>query len=128
MTGVATGRQAGPTPTGGARVPIRVTRPTGAPATTRSGPPPPPVPATRLEHVVERTADASPDATAVEHEGCPTMSRGGPGLAGELRSRGFVVHELDTEQLAKSGGGVRCTALTLDAPAPARPDTDREAA
>jgi N-dimethylarginine dimethylaminohydrolase len=57
-----------------------------------------------------------------------TMSRGCPGFAGELRSRGLVVHEIDTGQLAKSGGGVRCTALTLDAPAPARPGTDREAA
>ncbi|MDF2976558.1 MAG: peptide synthetase [Actinomycetospora sp.] len=92
MTGVATGRQAGPTSTGGARVPIRVTRPSGAAAAARSGPPPPPVPATRLEHVVERTADAAPEATAVEHEGRPTsyaaLDARANQLAHVLRERG----------------------------------------
>ncbi|PVZ13154.1 dimethylarginine dimethylaminohydrolase family protein [Actinomycetospora cinnamomea] len=47
-----------------------------------------------------------------------TLTRGCPRLAGALRARGLVVHELVTTELAKSGGGVRCTALTLDAPAP----------
>jgi N-dimethylarginine dimethylaminohydrolase len=48
-----------------------------------------------------------------------TMSRGAPRLAGALRDRGLRVVELDTTELAKGGGGVRCTALTLDNP-PAR--------
>lgn len=43
-----------------------------------------------------------------------TMSRGAPRLAGTLRTRGLRVVELDTTELAKGGGGVRCTALTLD--------------
>ena len=48
-----------------------------------------------------------------------TMTRGAPRLAATLRERGLHVVELDTTQLAKGGGGVRCTALTLDNP-PAR--------
>ncbi|MGL5824650.1 MAG: dimethylarginine dimethylaminohydrolase family protein [Nocardioides sp.] len=47
-----------------------------------------------------------------------TMTRGAPGLAGALRGRGLAVVELDTAELAKGGGGVRCTALTLDNPLP----------
>lgn len=47
-----------------------------------------------------------------------TMSRGAPRLAGALRDRGLRVVELDTTELAKGGGGVRCTALTLDNPGP----------
>ncbi len=43
-----------------------------------------------------------------------TMARGVPQLAGALRERGLRVVELDTTELAKGGGGVRCTALTLD--------------
>lgn len=46
-----------------------------------------------------------------------TMARGAPRLAAALRARGLRVVELDTTQLAKGGGGVRCTALTLDNPA-----------
>lgn len=48
-----------------------------------------------------------------------TMSRGAPRLAGVLRDRGLRVVELDTTELAKGGGGIRCTALSLDNP-PAR--------
>ena len=43
-----------------------------------------------------------------------TMSRGAPRLAATLRARGLRVVELTTTELAKGGGGVRCTALTLD--------------
>jgi N-dimethylarginine dimethylaminohydrolase len=46
-----------------------------------------------------------------------TMTSGAPRLAADLRARGFTVVELDTTQLRKGGGGVRCTALTLDTPA-----------
>jgi N-dimethylarginine dimethylaminohydrolase len=45
-----------------------------------------------------------------------TMSRCAPNLARELRERGLHVVELDTTELAKGGGGIRCTALTLDNP------------
>nr|WP_240942847.1 arginine deiminase-related protein [Planosporangium thailandense] len=45
-----------------------------------------------------------------------TMTKGVARLAGELRTRGLRVIELETTQLAKGGGGVRCTALTLDNP------------
>lgn len=47
-----------------------------------------------------------------------TMTRGAPRLAAALRAHGLAVTELPTEQLARSGGGVRCTALTLDVPGP----------
>jgi N-dimethylarginine dimethylaminohydrolase len=43
-----------------------------------------------------------------------TMTTGAPRLAGELRDRGYAVDEVGTDQLRKGGGGVRCTALTLD--------------
>jgi N-dimethylarginine dimethylaminohydrolase len=46
-----------------------------------------------------------------------TMTDRAPRLAGTLRDRGLRVVELDTTELAKGGGGVRCTALTLDNPA-----------
>lgn len=49
-----------------------------------------------------------------------TMTTGAPRLAAELRSRGLRVVELATTELAKGGGGVRCTALTLDNPARSR--------
>jgi N-dimethylarginine dimethylaminohydrolase len=42
-----------------------------------------------------------------------TMTAGAPMLAAELRERGLRVVELDTTELRKGGGGVRCTALTL---------------
>ena len=45
-----------------------------------------------------------------------TMTSGAPRLAAALRERGLHVVELDTTQLTKGGGGVRCTALTLDNP------------
>ena len=45
-----------------------------------------------------------------------TMTRGAPNLAARIRERGLRVVELDTTELAKGGGGVRCTALTLDNP------------
>ncbi|MEV1330373.1 arginine deiminase-related protein [Micromonospora costi] len=47
-----------------------------------------------------------------------TMTKGAPRLAAALRARGLRVVELDTTELAKGGGGVRCTALTLDNPLP----------
>lgn len=47
-----------------------------------------------------------------------TMTSGAPRLAEELRERGLQVVELDTTELKKGGGGIRCTALTLDHPAP----------
>ena len=45
-----------------------------------------------------------------------TMTRGAPRLAAALRARGLQVVEVDTTELQKGGGGVRCTALTLDNP------------
>jgi N-dimethylarginine dimethylaminohydrolase len=48
------------------------------------------------------------DATTV------TMTTGAPRLAAGLRDRGLHVVELDTTELAKGGGGIRCTALTLE--------------
>lgn len=45
-----------------------------------------------------------------------TMTTGAPVLAGALRDLGLDVVELATTQLRKGGGGVRCTALTLDNP------------
>ncbi|MBV9847457.1 MAG: amidinotransferase [Kutzneria sp.] len=48
--------------------------------------------------------------------GTVTMSTGAPVFAAELRARGFRVVELDTSELRKGGGGIRCTALTLDNP------------
>ncbi|WP_027341522.1 dimethylarginine dimethylaminohydrolase family protein [Hamadaea tsunoensis] len=50
-----------------------------------------------------------------------TMTRQAPRLAAVLRGRGLRVVELDTTELAKGGGGVRCTALTLDNPPPREP-------
>lgn len=47
-----------------------------------------------------------------------TMTTGAPRFAAQLRERGKVVVELDTAQLRKGGGGIRCTALTLDNPLP----------
>jgi N-dimethylarginine dimethylaminohydrolase len=49
-----------------------------------------------------------------------TMTRGAPRLAARVRDRGLAVVELDTHELRKGGGGVRCTALTLDNCAPAQ--------
>jgi N-dimethylarginine dimethylaminohydrolase len=43
-----------------------------------------------------------------------TMTTGAPRLADRLRARGYAVDEVATDQLRKGGGGVRCTALTLD--------------
>lgn len=45
-----------------------------------------------------------------------TMSQGAPRLAGALRDRDLEIVELETTELAKAGGGIRCTALTLDNP------------
>ena len=42
-----------------------------------------------------------------------TMTAGAPMLAADLRDRGLHVVELDTTELRKGGGGVRCTALSL---------------
>ncbi|MCP2254787.1 N-Dimethylarginine dimethylaminohydrolase [Prauserella aidingensis] len=42
-----------------------------------------------------------------------TMTRDAPRLAATLRDRGLRVVELPTTELAKGGGGIRCTALTL---------------
>ncbi|MCG0283773.1 dimethylarginine dimethylaminohydrolase family protein [Streptomyces sp. PSAA01] len=49
-----------------------------------------------------------------------TMTRGAPELAAMVRERGMAVVELGTDELRKGGGGIRCTALTLDNSAPAR--------
>ncbi|MEV6872960.1 arginine deiminase-related protein [Amycolatopsis sp. NPDC051128] len=46
-----------------------------------------------------------------------TMTSGAPRLAADLRATGLTVVELETRELRKGGGGVRCTALTLDNPA-----------
>jgi N-dimethylarginine dimethylaminohydrolase len=46
-----------------------------------------------------------------------TMTDRAPAFAARLRARGLDVVELATAQLAKGGGGVRCTALSLN-PAP----------
>lgn len=46
-----------------------------------------------------------------------TMTSGAPRLAADLRASGLTVTELDTTELRKGGGGIRCTALTLDNPA-----------
>lgn len=43
-----------------------------------------------------------------------TMNDRAPELAAELRRRGLQVVELTTAELSKGGGGVRCTALTLN--------------
>jgi N-dimethylarginine dimethylaminohydrolase len=43
-----------------------------------------------------------------------TMTQGAPRLAAALRERGLEVIELKTTELEKGGGGIRCTALTLD--------------
>jgi N-dimethylarginine dimethylaminohydrolase len=52
-----------------------------------------------------------------------TMTSGAPQLATQLRARGLTVVELATTELRKGGGGVRCTALTLDTPARERAAT-----
>jgi N-dimethylarginine dimethylaminohydrolase len=46
-----------------------------------------------------------------------TMTAGAPRLAADLRSLGLAVTQLPTTELRKGGGGIRCTALTLDNPA-----------
>ncbi len=46
-----------------------------------------------------------------------TMTSGAPRLAADLQSLGLTVVQLDTTELRKGGGGIRCTALTLDNPA-----------
>ena len=43
-----------------------------------------------------------------------TMTTGAARFAAALRDRGYRVVELRTEELKKGGGGVRCTALSLD--------------
>ncbi|WP_163509210.1 dimethylarginine dimethylaminohydrolase family protein [Fodinicola acaciae] len=43
-----------------------------------------------------------------------TMTTGAPVLAARLRERGKTVVQLETTELRKGGGGIRCTALTLD--------------
>jgi len=45
-----------------------------------------------------------------------TMTAGAPRFAARLRAHGFSVIELETTEIHKGGGGVRCTALTLDYP------------
>lgn len=47
-----------------------------------------------------------------------TMTAGAPRLAADLQARGLRVVELDTTELRIGGGGIRCTALTLDNPLP----------
>jgi N-dimethylarginine dimethylaminohydrolase len=45
-----------------------------------------------------------------------TMTDQAPRLAAQLRQRGLQVVELSTRELAKGGGGVRCTALSMNPP------------
>ncbi|GAA2643040.1 arginine deiminase-related protein [Dactylosporangium fulvum] len=75
-----------------------------------------------LDLIEVPAADASRLALNLVSDGTTvTMTRGAPRLAAELRARGLDVVELDTTELAKGGGGVRCTALTLDNPPAGRP-------
>jgi N-dimethylarginine dimethylaminohydrolase len=71
-----------------------------------------------IDLVEVSTADAARFALNLVSDGVTvTMTAGAPRLAAALRARGFAVVELDTTELRKGGGGVRCTALTLDTPA-----------
>lgn len=64
-------------------------------------------------------AEAAQFALNLVSDGCTvTMTDRTPRLAAALRERGLVVDEVGTAQLAKGGGGVRCTSLTLDNPPP----------
>ncbi|MGI5348297.1 dimethylarginine dimethylaminohydrolase family protein [Streptomyces sp. CA-250714] len=72
-----------------------------------------------LELIEVDAADARAFALNLVSDGTTvTMTQGAPRLAATLRERGLTVVELDTTELRKGGGGVRCTALTLDNPAP----------
>lgn len=71
----------------------------------------------RLDLVEVTPAEARRFALNLVSDGVTvTMSDGAPGLAATLRARGLEVHTVSTTELAKAGGGVRCTALTLDNP------------
>lgn len=62
-------------------------------------------------------ADAAAFALNLVSDGTTvTMTSGAPWFARTLRERGLQVVELDTAELRKGGGGVRCTALSLDSP------------
>jgi N-dimethylarginine dimethylaminohydrolase len=75
----------------------------------------------RLDLIEVSAEEASRFALNLISDGTTvTMSRGAPRLADALRDRGLRVVQLATTQLAKGGGGIRCTALTLDSPAPGK--------
>lgn len=68
----------------------------------------------RLELIEVSVAEAERFALNLVSDGATaTMTRGAPRLAATLRARGLVVDELDTTELRKGGGGVRCTSLSL---------------
>jgi N-dimethylarginine dimethylaminohydrolase len=72
-----------------------------------------------LDLIEVEPLEAEQFALNLVSDGCAvTMTRGAPRLAATLRARGFQVVELSTTQLRKGGGGIRCTSLTLDNPAP----------
>ncbi|SFW91048.1 dimethylarginine dimethylaminohydrolase family protein [Amycolatopsis australiensis] len=71
-----------------------------------------------LELIPVRPAEAARFALNLVSDGrTVTMTAGAPHLAADLRAQGLAVVELDTTELRKGGGGIRCTALTLDNPA-----------
>ena len=71
-----------------------------------------------VENVEVAESDARRFALNLVSDGrTVTMTDRAPRVAALLRNRGLAVVELPTAQLAKGGGGVRCTALTLH-PAP----------
>jgi N-dimethylarginine dimethylaminohydrolase len=71
-----------------------------------------------LDLIPVRPAEAARFALNLISDGrTVTMTTGAPHLAADLRSLGLTVVELDTTELRKGGGGIRCTALTLDNPA-----------
>ncbi|WP_369201209.1 dimethylarginine dimethylaminohydrolase family protein [Streptomyces sp. PU-14G] len=68
-----------------------------------------------LELIEVESAEAHAFALNLVSDGdTVTMTRGAPRFAATLRERGLTVVELNTSELRKGGGGVRCTALTLD--------------
>ncbi|GAA1574163.1 hypothetical protein GCM10009827_115070 [Dactylosporangium maewongense] len=74
-----------------------------------------------VEYEVSLAKAARPALNLISDGTAVTMSREAPRLAAALRERGLRVVELDTTELAKGGGRIRSTALTLDNPVPGRP-------
>lgn len=61
-----------------------------------------------LEETKKFAANLVSDGTTV------TMTNDAPNLAAAIRAHGLQTIELATDQLAKGGGAIRCTSLTLD--------------